>query len=363
MSAPKINGFNAASYHAFNKDRTQCAVSENGETVTIFESKGDDPSKWTKTDQILDEHGGYVSGIDWSPVTNMIVTCGHDRNAYVWKLGENKKWAPSLVILRINRAATAVKWSPDGQKFAVASGTKCVPICTFDESHDWWACTMIKKHKSTVLSLDWSPNGKFVVTGACDFKCRIFSAFVAGIDKAENDDYSFWPKANDFGECLAEFDQAKAWVGSVSWSPNGNQIAFAGHGSTLHFVDIAGGKNEVFTYNSKSLPYNHICFVSDDTAVAVGYDLNPTTYNKKGSEWELGKKLDEEKSGAKKAATGGAAAARAMFQTADNKASSTADAGTVIKTQHTNTIVDVKVHSANLITTSSIDGRIIHWNV
>jgi len=362
MSAPKINGFNAASFHAFNKDKSQCAVSENGETVTIFKSKGDDPSKWTKTDQILDEHGGYVSGIDWSPITNMIVTCGHDRNAYVWKLGAGGKWSPSLVILRINRAATAVKWSPDGKKFAVASGTKCVPICTFDESHDWWVCTMIKKHKSTVLDVDWSPNGKFVVTGACDFKCRIFSAFVAGIDKEDNNDYSFWPKANEFGECLAEFDQAKAWVASVSWSPNGKQIAFAGHGSTLHFVNDVG-TNEVFSYNSKTLPYNHIVFVSDDKAVAVGYDLNPTTYLKKGSEWELGKKLDEEKSGAKKAFGSGAASARAMFQTADKKDSSTADAGTVIKTRHTNTIADVKVHGAKLITTCSIDGRIIHWAV
>ena len=37
-----------------------------------------------------------------------------DRNAYVWTLQGNGTWAPTLVILRINRAATCVKWSPLG---------------------------------------------------------------------------------------------------------------------------------------------------------------------------------------------------------------------------------------------------------
>lgn len=362
MTAPLVNGFTAASYHAFNKDGSLCAVSQNGETVEIFESKGDDPSKWTKTKHVLGEHSGHISGIDWCAATNMIVTCGHDRNAYVWK-EEGGKWSPSLVILRINRAATDVKWSPDGQKFAVASGAKVVPICTFDQQHDWWACTHIKKHKSTVLTVDWSPNGKFVVTGACDFKCRIFSAFVKGIDADSNDDYSFWPKANEFGECLVEFDQAKAWVNSVSWAPGGFGIAFAGHGSTLTFANFAGGASDVFTFKSKTLPYNHIRFVDDDTAVAVGYDFNPTVFKKCGSEWKDDKKLDDESSGGPaKVATGGAARARAMFQTADSKATTTDAVGSDIKTKHTNVIVDVKV-SGKSITTSSIDGRIIRWRV
>lgn len=37
-----------------------------------------------------------------------------------------------------------------------------------------------------------------------------------------------FPKQHKFGEVLAEFDQAKAWVHSVAWSPAGFRIAFAG---------------------------------------------------------------------------------------------------------------------------------------
>ena len=43
----------------------------------------------------------------------LIFISSQDRNAYVWTYKGNE-WKPSLVILRINRAATIVKWSPKG---------------------------------------------------------------------------------------------------------------------------------------------------------------------------------------------------------------------------------------------------------
>jgi len=142
-------------------------------------------------------------------------------------------WKPSLTLLRIDRAALDVKWSPDGKKFAVASGAKSVPVCHYEadqverwlahdnsnrsgsssENHDgsssntltkgsrrhdrsddsllplpyhmqdWWVSKMIKKpHKSTVLSLAWHPNSQLLATGACDFKCRVFSAYIDTVD-------------------------------------------------------------------------------------------------------------------------------------------------------------------------------------
>jgi len=36
----------------------------------------------------------------------------------VWTFN-GTKWEPVLVILRINRAATCVKWSPEENKFAI----------------------------------------------------------------------------------------------------------------------------------------------------------------------------------------------------------------------------------------------------
>ena len=85
------------------------------------------------------QHDLLVSSIDWSAVTNKIVSCSHDRNAFVWTYEKDSNiWKPTLVILRIDRAATDVKWSLDGQRFAVASSAKVVPVCMYEPANDWY---------------------------------------------------------------------------------------------------------------------------------------------------------------------------------------------------------------------------------
>ena len=81
-----------------------------------------------------------------------------DRNAYVWTL-TGSVWKPALVILRINRAATMVKWSPNGKsvmlmyveevmlmgnlvsfvenKFAVGSSARLISVCYFEKENNW----------------------------------------------------------------------------------------------------------------------------------------------------------------------------------------------------------------------------------
>lgn len=369
-------------YHAWNKDRTQVAVSPNNEQVFIYDTKGkENLADWGEPVHVLNEHSGFVSAIDWNPKTNLIVTSGHDRNAYVWKYDESSKdWKQTLVILRINRAATGVKWSPNGDKFAVTSGAKCVPVCHFEESNNWWISKMIKGHKSTVLTLDWCPNNKFVVTGATDFKCRIFSAFIKNIDNESDDGYgSLWPKQHEFGECLAEFDQAKAWVNGVSWAPNGWKVAFVGHGSTLHTVDLknVGSKSAVQTIFSRYLPYLNVQFLSDNSLLATGFDSNPTVYVNTGSDdapqWVEKERLDKEGAGEEKkdekAGGAGFGSAFAKFKQADTHGQKFGAAKTVdeAKTYHKNTITGVQLvqegGKTTGFTTSGIDGRVLFWDL
>jgi len=351
----------AVSYHVWNKDCTQLAVAPNNENVYLFETSGRDSSKW-KQGQVLSEHGGYVSCIDWSPITNQIVTCGHDRNAYVWAYHEtDKEWRPTLVILRINRAATSVKWSPKGNKFAVTSGAKCVPVCHYEENNHWWVSKMIKGHKSTVLTVAWSPNNKFVVTGSTDYKARVFSAFIENLDSTDDDGFGFWEKQNVFGEQLAEYEQAKAWVSAVAWSPNGQRVAFAGHGSSIHFVQVKGS---VQTINEKNLPYLDLKFIDDTTLVAAGFDMNPAVYVEESDKWKFKEFLDklEKKKEVKKEGFGGT---RDKFvataQQGKGFGEGAEDEGPA--TRHENVITNICVIGKGEITTSGLDGRILYWKV
>lgn len=151
---------------------SEIAISPNNQEVHIYEKSG---SEWKVTDNLA-QHDLRVMGIDWAPNTNRIVTCSADRNAYVWNLDSNKKWKPTLVLLRINRAATCVKWSPDENKFAVGSGARLVSVCYFESENDWWVSKHIKKPlRSTVTALDWHPNNSLLVVGSTDFKVNLAS--------------------------------------------------------------------------------------------------------------------------------------------------------------------------------------------
>jgi len=132
--APCITSF------CFNADQYKVALCPNNNEIHIYSRVGGKYNLETK----LTEHDQVVTGIDWAPKTNRIVTCSQDRNAYVWTLKDGQ-WKPVLVILRINRAATHCKWSPEENKFAVASGAKCVSVCYFEEDNDWWVSKHIKK--------------------------------------------------------------------------------------------------------------------------------------------------------------------------------------------------------------------------
>lgn len=358
--------------HAFNKDGTAIALSPNSNEIFIYETKGDhDFHKWEKK-HVLTEHAGHVCSIDWCHSTNQIVTCGHDRNAYVWTYKEDShKWEPELVILRINRAATQVKWSPQGNKFAVTSGMKSVPVCNYDPANRWWVSKMIKKHKSTVLSVAWSPSNKLIVTGSSDNKCRIFSAYLNKIDSdAEDSLTAIFPDQHKFGELLAEFDQAKAWVHSVAWSPSGNRIAFAGHGSTLHFVQLgSGGAHNVHPVFLKGLPFLDIKYMSEVCLIGVGYDYNPTVFHSASeteTAWEYCDVLDKGDKVQKKATSD------SLFANARTRFMESTDKGlqadqkvheTILTTKHQNTICNFWIHSPKLISTAALDGHIYFWDL
>ncbi|KAA3479910.1 actin-related protein 2/3 complex subunit 1A-like isoform X3 [Gossypium australe] len=132
------------------------AFCPNNNEVHIYKLVND---KWEKV-HVLQKHDQIVSGIDWSGKSNRIVSVSHDRNSYVWNR-EGPEWVPTLVILRLNRAALCVQWSPKGiivlaayslktaeNKFAVGSGAKTV----------WVSKVIRKKHDSSVTSVAWHPN-------------------------------------------------------------------------------------------------------------------------------------------------------------------------------------------------------------
>jgi len=346
--------------HAWNADGSKVAICPNNNEIHIYGKKGNDFALEAK----LTEHDQVVTGIHWGPKTNRIVSCSEDRNAYVWTWKDNT-WKPTLVILRLNRCATDVKWSPEENKFAVASGAKCVSVCYFEEDNDWWVSKHIKKHKSTVLKVDWHPNNVLIATASSDFRARIFSAYIKGVaDKTAPN--TPWGNKLTFGELYAEFDQPMGWVQSVRWSPSGNKLAFCGHDSTLCIADTTNAQPPVSVVKFADLPFRDILWISEDSIVGVGHECNPTLLQGKGNNWSYVKKLD---TGSGAAPTGGAstqASAFKMFQNKVDKGSET-PTETKLTTKHQNcitTIVPYKKAGAvvSQYSTTGLDGNLIIWD-
>lgn len=185
---------------AFNADCSQLALALANHNVEIYQFTG---RNWAKV-ATLEKHVARVTGIDWAPNSNKIVTCSSDRNAYVWEPMGDNQWSPVLVLLRISRAATTVKWSPNENKFAVGSAARQVTVCYFEETQDCWVSKHIKKPiKSTVSCVSWHPNNYVLGVGSSDNHCRVYSAFVKDIEEKGKD--KTWGSKMSFGNCLAEY--------------------------------------------------------------------------------------------------------------------------------------------------------------
>lgn len=60
------------------------AICANDNRLQIYEGCNSPSFASWRLAHVLEEHDLIISGISWSPVTNKIVTCSHDRNAFVW---------------------------------------------------------------------------------------------------------------------------------------------------------------------------------------------------------------------------------------------------------------------------------------
>ena len=125
-----------------------------------------------------------ITGLDWCPVTNKIITCSMDRNAYVWVTDGKEKWKPTLAALRISKGATCVTWNSDGTKFAAGSSNGAIVVGHFEAENDWWLCKHLKMSiENTITSISWHPNGIDLLAGSIDGTVLIASGYIKSVDK------------------------------------------------------------------------------------------------------------------------------------------------------------------------------------
>ena len=77
-------------------------------------------------------------------------------------------------------------------------------------------------HKQWIMCLQWSPDGKYLASGAKDGEVRIWnpeSATVAPKDKKDKKDKKKEPVAGSTIKAKAVFNGHKKWVTGIAWEP------------------------------------------------------------------------------------------------------------------------------------------------
>lgn len=363
MAQPEVNHLfhHPIADHSFSADRQTLAVAREN-NVDLFQRSG---SKFQLKDE-LTGHDKTVTGVDIAPVSGKIVTCSQDRNAYVWEPSP-QGWKPTLVLLRINRAATCVRWAPSETKFAVGSGARLVPVCYFEEEDNWWVSKHIKKPiRSTITAVAWHPNSVLLAAGSTDGHARVLSAFVKGVDARPEP--SAWGERLPFNTVCGEFlNNTAGWVHSVAFSPSGNALAFAAHDSTLTVVYPSAPEQPpkaVVSISTQVLPFMSLVWSSESEILAAGY--NCEAYRLQGSEqgWELVGSLESK--GRPGIQDQREESALNMFRQMDLKGKATDD--TKLKTVHQNTINTIRVFeesggNVTKVSTTGVDGRVVIWSL
>ncbi|KAK3897369.1 WD40-repeat-containing domain protein [Staphylotrichum tortipilum] len=363
MAAPEVHHLfhNPIADHSFSADHSTLAIARDT-TVELYGRAG---SAFKLQDE-LKGHDKTVTSIDIAPNSGRIVSCSQDRNALVWE-PTPQGYKPTLVLLRINRAATFVRWSPSETKFAVGSGDRLIAVCYFEPENDWWVSKHLKKPiRSTVTTLAWHPNSVLLAAGSTDAHARVFSSFIKGVDPRP--DPTAWGERLPFNTVCGEYmNNSAGWVHSVAFSPSGDALAFAAHDSSITVVYPSAPDQPpraVVSVNTQLLPFMSLIWNGEAEIIAAGYDCEAFRFRGSVDGWELSSAVAAK--GREGHGDQREESALNMFKQMDLKGKVKDD--TQLKTVHQNTVTMIRPyeHSNGVVrkfSSSGVDGRIVIWTV
>lgn len=352
--------------HVFSPDRDILAIT-NENNVEIYQV-GNLNSK-PKLFATLKEHDKTVTAVDISPDGSQILTCSQDRNALVWKW-DGSEFKPTLVLLRISRAATSCKWSPDGTKFAVGSSDRVIAVCYYEEENNWWVSKHLKKPiKSTITSIAWHPNNILLACGSTDGHARVFSAYIKGLDAKPP--ASVWGSKLPFQTLCGDFvNETGAWIHDVAFSPDGEVLAYVSHDASIGVVYPEGEglpPKSIESVKTNYLPFKSLVFLTNNKIIAGGHNCNLIVFEGDESSWRETKSIETQKDLTKEPDTEdeeiSSHQALNMFRQMDLKGKSKPNSNVNLYTTHQNTIESINIFSERQVTTSGIDGKVVIFDV
>lgn len=274
---------------SFNKNFTKVALSKRDHLIYIYKiTDFQKPNNW-KLESTLNMHILYISGLDWNPITDKILSCSHDKTTYVWSY-ENNDWQFENVVINTNLGFLSCSWNKLGTKFCTCSGNK-VYIAYYNQNSKWWSGVPLKdKEKkkgsgntaATVAKI--SPSSLNVISGYTNSTVKISSCYLKDVDQTSEE-------IKEFGTTLYEFKMG-GWIIDVNWSEN--EIGFASsQDSTIAIIDLVYQKHDLIKCSHS--PITKIYPYKENEFYSVSYDRNIRLYSFMDDVWKVKKVVTEDK--------------------------------------------------------------------
>ena len=297
-----------------------------------------------------------------------LLTVSSDRDGYVWTRTQNE-WKENFVALRLRRAATCVRWSADGLKFAVGGAEGIVSVGYYEAENDWWVCKHLKSlDGSPVLSLAWHPSGKLLAVATLSGNVEILTTFLKNVPSNNSVNPSWLQASDSFDENVGSLNYG-CWIHSMSFSPSGDILAMAAHDGKLYLQDFTQNQQHSLSMPG-DLPLKRVVFVAEG-AIAVSGFGNPTpllSVRNKSGEWTV---ENDFKSSVKSTTTSSSATAKAFggalakFKALDSQGISINDKQAELKSSelHQAGISEIRAVSDGILASTGYDGKLILWNI
>ena len=227
----------------YSPDGKYVASASNDKTVKVWKIA---TGECVKT---LIGHAGKVYSVSYSPDGKSLASGSFDDTIKLWKMEDGE----CIQTLKVGHLVTSIAYSPDGKSLAIGSWANDIKLWKIEEGD---VIKTFGAHTSKVLSLVYSPNGEYLLTGANEDSKLWDMSTGACIKKffgchpvaySPDEKYiltnNFWYKKIYLSEILTE-DVIKTFVGhtdfiyAVAYSPDGKYLATGSDDKTIKLWNI-----------------------------------------------------------------------------------------------------------------------------